>query len=75
MTLKTEEWTVGDTYGPNDSEIFTAGIHIKTLAYTYMGVPFYDDHYNAVEFYGADCGATEARRNMVLEAIQKLQGI
>ena len=52
-------WSKGDVYGPNDSSIYTAGIHVG-------------DHGNAVECYGKTKEEADERRALILGALSML---
>ena len=54
-------WSKGDTYGPNDSGMYAAGISIKSE----KG----DLHGNAIECFGVTIEEATLRQGLVLESM------
>lgn len=66
-----DKWEKGDTYGPNDSCIYTSGIHI-TIQKRKFGGWMPEHHFNSVECYGNTIEQAEERRNLILAAMSQL---
>jgi hypothetical protein len=63
MVDHSEVWSKGSLYGPNDSEMYTAGINVESGGKT---------HRHAIELFGNSADGACMRRDLILLAINQL---
>lgn len=68
MLDSNRKWVRGDDYGPNDSNIYTAGIHVGNQNPA-KGV---GTHWNAIECFGTSAEEANERRALILGALNLL---